>query len=81
MIGQWLISFLAKNMPEIKTEPIRIGFHIAAEMATAALLLISGTLILRGSNVGNTLYLVAVGMLFYTCIVSPGFFAQQGKLS
>ena len=69
--------FPRKNIPEINTEPIRIGFHIAAEMATAALLLISGILILHGSNVGNALYLVAVGVLFYTCIVSPGYFSAE----
>lgn len=79
MIGQWLISYLAGKIPELKTEPIRIGFHIAAEMATALILLLSGLLLLLGAAAGQTLFLVAVGMLFYTCIVSPGYFAQQGN--
>ncbi len=79
MIGQWLASFLSKNIPELKTEPIRIGFHIAAEMATALLLLVSGVMLLAGIPAGKTVFLVAVGMMFYTCIVSPGYFAQNGK--
>ena len=79
MIGQWLVSYLAGNIPELKTELIRIGFHIAAEMATALILLLSGILLLLAAAAGQTLFLVAIGMLFYTCIVSPGYFAQQGN--
>jgi len=79
MIGQWLVSYMTGKIPELKTEPIRIGFHIAAEMATALILLLSGFLLLLGAAAGQTLFLVAVGMLFYTCIVSPGYFAQQGN--
>jgi hypothetical protein len=79
MMGQWLASFLSKSIPELKTEPIRIWFHIAAEMATALLLVVSGILLLSGVAVGQTIFLIAVGMLFYTCIVSPGYFAQQGN--
>ena len=79
MIGQWLISYLAGKIPELKTEPIRIGFHIAAEMATALILVLSGLLLMLGAAAGQTLLLVAVGMLFYTCIVSPGYFTQQRK--
>lgn len=79
MIGQWLMSYISKQIPELKTEPIRITFHIAAEMATAVMLIVSGILLLAGSAAGSGLFLVAVGMMFYTCIVSPGYFAQQGN--
>ena len=79
IIGQWLALILSNEIPELKTEPIRIRFHIAAEMATALLLLVSGILLLSRAALGQTVFLVAVGMVFYTCIVSPGYFAQQGK--
>ena len=36
MIGQQLASFLSNKIPELKTEPIRIWFHIAAELITAS---------------------------------------------
>lgn len=52
MIGQWLASFLSKNIPELNTEPIRIKFHIAAEMITALILLVSGVLLLAGTAIG-----------------------------
>ena len=79
MIAQWAMSYLSKQIPELKTEPIRIGFHIAAEMVTALCLLVSGIALLRGANWAVSSYLVSMGMLFYTSIVSPGYFAQQGK--
>lgn len=79
MIVQWTMSYLGKQIPELKTEPIRIWFHIAAEMVTAFCLLISGVGILRSVPWSLNLFLISMGMLFYTAIVSPGYFAQQGK--
>ena len=79
MIGQWTVAFLGKQIPEVKTEPIRIWFHIAAEMVTALCLIEAGIGLLVQSNWSIHLYLVASGMLFYTAIVSPGYFAQKGQ--
>jgi hypothetical protein len=79
MIAQWTMSFLSKQIPELITEPIRIWFHIAAELITAAVLIISGIGLLKSAEWSRTLNLIAIGMLFYTCIVSPGYFAQQGN--
>ena len=42
MIAQWAMSFFNHQIPELKTEPLRIAFHIAGEMLTAVLLVISG---------------------------------------
>jgi hypothetical protein len=42
------MSYLEKQIPELKTELIRIGFHIAAEMASALMLIINSILLLRG---------------------------------
>jgi len=79
MIGQWTASYFSKQIPELKTEPIRIAFHLTAEMVTALCLIISGIALLIGLPWGITLYLIASGMLFYTAIVSPGYFAQKGQ--
>jgi hypothetical protein len=40
---------------------------------------VSGILLLSDAAAGQTVFLMAVGMLFYTRIVSPGYFAQQGN--
>lgn len=79
MIAQWSASYAARKIPELETEPIRIRFHIAGEIATAASLVVAGIGLLTSQGWAETLYLVASGMLFYTAIVSPGYFAQKGK--
>lgn len=79
MIVQWSISYFSHQIPELTSEPIRIKFHLAGEFATAAALIASGIGLLAGASWAIPLFLVAMGMLFYTAIVSPGYFAQQGN--
>jgi hypothetical protein len=79
MIGQWVMSYLTKQIPELQSEPIRIWFHIAGEMITAVLLIVGGISLLTPLAWGPVVYLVAMGMLVYTAIVSPGYFAQKGQ--
>ena len=79
MIGQWIMSYISKQIPELKTEPIRIWFHIAGEMVTAIILIVSGIGLLLGAPWAPALFFVSIGMLLYTAVVSPGYFAQQGK--
>ncbi len=78
MIAQWSFFVATGNVPELKTEPVRIAFHLAAEGATALALILSGWGLSRGRSWGGRLALFALGMLAYTSIVSPGYFAQQG---
>jgi len=79
MIIQWGLSFASQQIPELRSEPIRIGFHLAGEAATAILLIISGIGLLRSALWAPTVFYIAAGMLLYTAIVSPGYFAQQGN--
>ena len=79
MIIQWSLSYFKAQIPELQTEPIRIKFHIAAEMLMAASLLVAGIGLLISMPWATSLFLVAVGMLLYTSVVSPGYFAQQGQ--
>jgi hypothetical protein len=79
MIGQWTVSYLSRQIPELQTEPIRIGFHLAGEAVTALALIIGGVGLLTGQTWGQPAYLVATGMLLYTVIVSPGYFAQKDQ--
>lgn len=78
MIGQWSASYVTKQIPELADEPIRIWFHIAGEMITAVCLITAGAGLLMSQDWGRQLYFVAMGMLLYTMIVSPGYFAQKG---
>ena len=77
MIGQWSVSLFTKRVPELKTEPFRIAFHLAGEFLTALALIASGIGLLADAAWGRATYLVSAGMLLYTIIVSPGYFAQK----
>jgi hypothetical protein len=79
MLGQWGFFLGAGLVPELQTEPFRIAFHLAAEGLTALALLVSGVGLLRGQPWAREAALIALGMLIYTAIVSPGYFAQQGQ--
>lgn len=77
MIVQWSISFLRRQIPELESEPVRIRFHLAGEIVTALTLVVSGACLFTDNRWGPMLFLIAIGMLLYTVIVSPGYFAQK----
>jgi len=79
MIGQWALFLATGQVPELKTEPLRIRFHLAAEFTTALALGVGGVALLTGQPWGHWFYLLSVGMLLYTVIVSPGYFAEKGQ--
>jgi hypothetical protein len=79
MVAQWAFFLAAGQVPELQTEPYRIAFHLAAELVTAAGLIVSGVALLRNLSWGTAAYLFFAGMLAYSVIVSPGYFAQQGQ--
>jgi hypothetical protein len=79
MLGLWAVSYYKNQISELESEPVRIKFHLVAEFATALLLIVSGLALLTNQTWGISTYLVSMGMLFYTVIVSPGYFAQKGQ--
>lgn len=79
MIAQWAISLVTGQVPELETEPFRIRFHLAGEFATALALLVAGVALLTDRAWSGWFYPLAVGMLLYTVIVSPGYFADRGQ--
>lgn len=78
MLGQWGFFLASGSVPEVRTAPVALGFHLAAEAGTALLLIAAGVGLLRKQAWGRIGMLVALGMLLYTAIVSPGYFAQKG---
>lgn len=81
MFGQWAFFLATKQVPELKTEPIRIRFHIADEFITGGLLIASGIGMLAKSDRATKLYPVAMGMLLYTVIVSAGYFRAKARVA
>ena len=78
MIAQWSFFLVAGQAPELYTAPVQMALHLAAELLTALLLVASGAGLLRGASWARSLSLLALGMLIYTLVQSPGYFAQQG---
>ena len=72
IIGMWTVSYVSKQIPELESEPIRSKFHLSAEFATALLLIFAGIGLFSNQGWAISVYLIALGMLIYTLIVSPG---------
>lgn len=79
MLAQWAFFLGIGQVPELQTEPYRIALHLAAEFGTAIGLIIAGIALLRRAPWAAKAYLVFAGMLIYSVIASPGYFAQQGQ--
>ena len=79
MVAPWIFSILSGGVPELETVPWAIGFHLAAEMSTALVLIIAGIALLKSVSWGKPLLLTGLGMVIYSEIVSPGYFAQQSQ--
>lgn len=79
MFSQWGFFLAMDAVPELQTEPVRILFHMTAEFATALCLIFAGCALRQGRSWGKSFAMFAAGMLAYTVMVSPGYFAQQGQ--
>lgn len=80
MIMLWIMLFLTGQIAELQTEPVRIIMHIAGEVLTAIMLIVSAIMWLINIEGSYKLMLFAHGMLTYTLIVSPGYYAQKGNI-
>jgi len=81
MIGIWVMFYLTGSIPEVQTKPIELGLHIAAEMLTAIVLITSGIGLVKRRGWARDIFSISMGMLLYTLIMSPGYFAQRGELA
>jgi hypothetical protein len=83
MIGQWTVTIVRGQVPTPEQDPVAgrgfwdMMFHWAAEFLTALALVVGGLALLMHWGWALPLYLVATGMLLYSLINSPGYFAQQ----
>ncbi|MFW9999753.1 MAG: hypothetical protein ACFE9Q_10945 [Candidatus Hodarchaeota archaeon] len=77
IIGLWTMLLLTKQVPELKTEPVAIKFHITAEMTMGILSLISGILLLIGLSWAPYFFILATGLVIYAVINSAGYYGQR----
>ncbi len=81
MASMWLVFALTNQIPELDTKPKEIAFHLAAEFITAFALIAGGIGLVKRTAWGFYLNLVALGMVSYSVIVSPGYYAQQDNFA
>jgi hypothetical protein len=78
MVAMWSVFAVTGQIPELETSPKEIAFHLAAEFLTAFALIAGGMGLVLRRGWGYAVNLVALGMLAYTVVVSPGYYAQTG---
>ena len=79
IIGIWTLFYLTGSIPEIYSEPSRIALHLLAEALTGFGLILGGFGLFKNKKWGYQIYLISMGMLLYTLICSPGYYAQKGN--
>jgi hypothetical protein len=79
MIAQWTFSVFSGSVPELQSEPWRIAFHLAAEFTTAVMLIVGGIALLKSIAGSKQVLILGLGMVIYSEIVSPGYFAQLNQ--
>lgn len=80
MVAMWTFFIAAAQVPELDSRPVEILFHLVVEFTTAAVLIAAGVATLRQRRWGVALQLFAFGMLVYTLMLSPGYYAQLGQM-
>ncbi len=76
MVGFW--GFLvATERAELDQRPWDMGFHLAAEFGTALLLIAAGAGSFLGLVGTSVVMPIALGMLLYSVVNSPGFYAGK----
>lgn len=53
MIAMWSYFYFADAIPELRTEPIRVSLHIAAEIATGVCLIAGASGLYRNKEWGG----------------------------
>lgn len=79
MIGMWAFFIASGQVPELGDRPVEILFHLTVEFTTAAVLAAAGVATLARRRWGLLLQVFGFGMLTYTVMLSPGYYAERGQ--
>jgi ribose/xylose/arabinose/galactoside ABC-type transport system permease subunit len=77
MVAWWSLDLRRGALRRGDRTPVEIGLHLGAELATAAMLVVGGVVFLTTD--ARNVALVALGMLLYTVIQSPGYFVARNE--
>lgn len=76
MLCMWFFLLIKREIPDLKTKPTQIFFHLVAEFFTSIMLIIGGLGYLTEQSWGTAVFFIAVGMLIYSTINAAGFYGQ-----
>jgi hypothetical protein len=80
MIVIWAYLLITDDVPDLDTQPVSMWFHIAGEVATALVLIVSGWGLITGANWARKLYLLATGMLLLAVINAVAWYGDRGDI-
>ncbi len=76
MLGMWFLLLIKREVPDLKTKPTQIFFHLVAEFLTAVMLIIGGIGFIMNQPWGMAIFFIAIGMVIYSTINAAGFYGQ-----
>ena len=79
MVGMWAFLLGTSGVPEVESAPVALAFHLVAEGTAALGLIVSSVALLRNTSWAPPAFTVVAGMLLYSVLNSPGYYAQQGE--
>lgn len=79
VLVQWAVFLATGNVPQLDDAPREIAFHLAAEVLLAMVLLTGSVGLLRRCRWARIIYPVGLGMVLYSVVNSPGYFAQRSE--
>jgi hypothetical protein len=80
MIVIWAYLLITDDVPDLDTQPVSMWFHIAGEVATALVLIVSGWGLITGASWARKLYLLATGMLLLAVINAVAWYGDRGDI-
>lgn len=79
MMAAWIYCRISGIIPFPVNDTLENNLHFTVELCTSIMLIVSGIRVLFSKGEGEGMLLMAMGMLFYTCLNSIGYFS--GKLT
>lgn len=79
VVGWWALAYARDRIPELRTEPWAIRFHLLAEAMMALTVICGGIMVLTAVEAGREVLLVGFGMVLYSIVASAGYFVQHGE--
>jgi len=81
MLCMWFFLLIKREVPDLKTKPTQIFFHLIAEFLTSIMLIIGGIGYLMNQPWGVAIFFIAIGMAIYSTINAAGFYGQLKRLT